>query len=253
MNWDERALYSEIEFSKALKSQPIEYPNFIHMYNHLVSWCGDFNRALGVRIPTLQSFDEIIARVEQIHQEKKLDKPDRYDISPPVLDEGRWKDYLLKKGYRLQTAIFFHAPTVKIELPASFSLHSPSYTEYFDWYTGIAKSQGYYNDDWFEQHLPLKANFIQLFKPYWLLKDKEQIGWVYSANLGEYTRLFEVEIHQHFQGQGMGRLLLQAIIAEGYSQGAKFVLLQANEQLRRFYKKSGFKECSKNSIIRLIQ
>ena len=76
---------------------------------------------------------------------------------------------------------------------------------------------------------------------------------MYSANLGKYSRLFEVEIEQHFQGQGMGRLLLQAIISEGYSQGAEHILLQANDRLRLFYEKSGFRECSQNSIIRLIQ
>lgn len=253
INWDERALNSELEFSKALLSQPIEYPDFIHMYNSYVTWCGDFNRVLRVKITDFQSFDNIVTQMEQIHREKGLDKPDRYDIRTPVLDEKQWHDHLLQKGYSLQTAIFFNTPTKEMELPNGYSLYSPSNTEYFDWYSVLAKSQGYYDEYWFKQHLPLKANFIQVFKPYWLLKNKDQVGWVYSSNLGKYSRLFEIEIEQHFQGQGMGRLLLQAIINEGYRQGAEYVLLQANNRLRPFYEKCGFIECSKNSIIRLIQ
>ncbi len=253
INWDECALDSELEFSKALLSQPIEYPDFIHMYNSHVAWCGDFNRALWVRITDFQSFDNIKSQIEQIHQEKRLEKPDRFDIRTPVLDEKQWRDHLQKMGYALQTAIFFNAPTKEMDLPTGYSLCTPSNAEYFDWYSQLAKSQGYYDEDWFKQHLPLKANFIQVFRPYWLLKNKDLVGWVYSSNLGKYCRLFEVEVEQHFQGQGMGRLLLQAIVSEGYKQGGEYILLQSNNRLRPFYEKCGFVECSKNSIIRLMQ
>jgi len=253
INWDERALNSELEFSKALLSRPIEYPDFIHMYNSHVAWSGDFNRALRVRITDFQSFDNIKSQIEQIHQEKRLEKPDRFDIRMPALDEKQWHDHLQKMGYGLQTAIFFNALAKEIELPAGYSLYSPTNAEYFDWYSGLAKSQGYYDEGWFKQLIPLKANFIQVFKPYWLMKNKNLVGWVYSANLGKYCRLFEVEIEQHFQGQGMGRLLLQAMIGEGYRQRAEYILLQSNDRLRPFYEKCGFIECSRNSVIRLAQ
>jgi hypothetical protein len=253
INWDESALNSEIEFSKALLSQPIEYPDFIQMYNSHVPWCGDFNRALQVEITDFQSFDRIKNQIEQIHLEKRLEMPDRFDICTPPLDEKQWRDHLQKMGYGLQTALFFNTPTKEMELPAGYSLYSPSNTEYFDWYSGLAKSQGYYDKQWFKQLIPLKSNFIQVFKPYWLMKNKSLVGWVYSANLGKYCRLFEVEIGQYFQSQGMGRLLMQAIISEGYRQGTEYILLQSNNGLRSFYEKCGFKECSKNSIIRLIQ
>ena len=253
INWNERAICSELEFSKALLSQPVSYANFIHIHNPYVPWGGDFNRAVGVQITTFQSFVDTLGRVEEIHQEKGLEKPDRFDIQPPVLDEKRWHDYLEQKGFRLHTAIFFYAQTKEIYLPDGFTLYSPSVDEYLAWYSELAKSGGYYDEDWYKQHLPLKVNFIKVFKPYWLLKNKEQVGWVYSANLGVYTRLFEVEINQQFQGQGMGRLLLQAIRNEGYKQGAEHVLLQANDRLKPFYLKSGFQECTKNSIIRRKQ
>jgi GNAT superfamily N-acetyltransferase len=253
INWDECALTSELEFSKALLSQPTEYPDFIHVHNPYVTWCGDFNRALRVKITDFQSFDRIKTQIEQIHREKRLDKPDRYDICTPPLIEKQWHDHLLQMGYDLLTAIFFNIPTKETELPVGYSLYSPSKTEYLDWYSELAKTQGYYAEEWFNQHLPLKENFIQSFKPYWLLKNKDMVGWVYSSNLGRYCRLFEVQIEKHFQGHGMGRLLLQAIINEGYRQGTEYILLQANDRSRSFYEKCGFVDCSRNSIIRLIQ
>jgi hypothetical protein len=85
-NWFEKALHSEIEFSKALQSQPTQYPNFIHLYNPHVPWGGDFNRAVGVQITDFRVFDEIIIQVEQIHLEKGLERPDRFDALPPALE-----------------------------------------------------------------------------------------------------------------------------------------------------------------------
>jgi GNAT superfamily N-acetyltransferase len=252
MNWDECSLNSELEFSKALLSQPVEYPGFIHMYNPHVPWGGDFNRALRVKITDFQSFENIKKQIEQIHLDKRLEKPDRFDICVPVLDEKQWRDHLQEMGYGLQTVIFFNAPTRKMILPAGYSLYSPSNAEYFEWFSGLARSQGYYGEEWFKQLIPLKENFILMFKPYWLMKNKDLVGWVYSANLGKYCRLFEVEIEQHFQNQGMGKILLQAISSEGYRQGTEFILLQSNNRLRPFYEKCGFLECSRNSIIRLV-
>jgi len=253
INWDEYALNSEIEFSKALLSQPVEYPDFIHMYNPFVPWGGDFNRALNIKVTGLDYFEHIVSQIKRVHQEKGLDKPDRFDIRKPVLDEMQWTDSLLKKGFTMQAAIFFNSPTKMLELPSGYTLYAPSETEYFDWYAKLTETRGYFDDNWYKLLLPLQANFIQVFKPNWLLKDKDLIGWVYSAYLGNYCRLFEVEVVSHFQGMGMGRLLLQEIICEGYRQGAEYILLQSNAYLKPFYEKCGFKECSRNSIIRLIE
>ena len=57
IDWDERVLNSEIEYSRALGGTPIVYPNFIHIYNNAVPWSGDFNRAVGVRLSSYESFD----------------------------------------------------------------------------------------------------------------------------------------------------------------------------------------------------
>jgi len=250
-DWEAFCLESELEFSKALLSQPTVYPDFIHLWNPYVPWGGDFNRAVGVRWRGQASFKRIAAQVAQIHQERGLDPPDRFDVNPPVLDEGQWEAILSRQGFRLRTAIFFNAPAEPFELPDGYALYSPNSQEFFNWYTRQAVQAGYASEDWFEQHLPLKANFIKVFKPYWLFREQEQVGWVYAARLGEYCRLFEVEITHPYRGQGMGRLLVQAIRAEGFAQGVEFILLQSNQALCSFYEKCGFRQCSVNSIIRL--
>lgn len=249
IDWVQTALDSEIEFSKAYKSQPRVYSNFIHLYNQSVPWGGDFNRAVGVRLTDFDSFDQIVAQVEQIHKDKGLDRPSRYDLYPPALDEGLWRDYLAQRGYRLETAVFFYSPAADEVLVSEFALYTPSWDEYLEWYCSLAKSRGYYDEQRFQMVKSLQENFVRVFKPYWLLKNDEMVGWVYCANLGKYTRLFDVGVRPEFRGQGLGKTLLQAIKIESGRQGAQFVLLQAGERLRQFYEKSGFRECSKNSII----
>lgn len=249
IDWEKAALSSEIEYSKALKSEPVEYPKFTHMYNPFVPWSGDFNRALGMKITDFQSFEEVTQQLEGIHREKVLEKPDRFDIYPPALKEGLWQDYLLQKGYGLSTAIFFCVPTLVRALPSEFTLEIPSQDDYIEWFCRLVQSRGYYEEVWFQKVKPLQLNFSRIFKPYWLLKERNLVGWVYCANLGNYARLFEVEINQEYRGQGMGKLLLQAIRAEGHKMGARFILLQSGERLRNFYESAGFQECTRNSII----
>lgn len=249
INWEKAALASEIAYSQAFKSEPVEYPEFIHMYNPYVPWSGDFNRAVGVKVTDFRSFEAVISQIEAIHREKGLDKPSRFDIHPPVLDKSVWRDYLSQKGYHLSTAIFFSAPTLKFTLPPEYKLALPSQDDYLDWFRRLAQSRGYYEEQWFQQIQPLQMNFSQIFRPYWLLKENHVAGWVYCANLGSFARLFEVEIDEKQRGQGIGTLLLQAIRAEGHQMGAKFILLQSGEALRKFYESAGFHECTRNSII----
>lgn len=179
----------------------------------------------------------------------KLEKPNRYDIYPPALNEAVWRDALFHQGYRLETALFFCAPTLHERLPSEFAFKVPSAQEYSEWLCRLAQARGYYTEAWFEQIRPLQLNFIRTFQPYWLLRGGEFVGWVYCAVLGEVARLFEVEISPTFRGQGLGQRLLQAIRIEGHKLGARFILLQAGENLRPFYEKAGFRECTSNSIL----
>lgn len=248
-DWNRYALDSEIAYSKALQSSPIEYPNFIHMHNVVVPWNGDFNRAVGCKLSGFQSFEDIISQVESLHQTKKLVRPNRYDIYAPSLKEEIWYPYLSEKGYSLETAIFFCAPTASASLPSGYILKCPSEPEYIDWFCNRAHSWGFYSEQWFETIRPLQLHFIRVFKPYWLMREGTLVGWVYAANLGKYARLFEVEIRPEFRGQGLGQILLRVIRVEGIRLGVAFILLQAGERLRNFYEKAGFRECARNSII----
>ena len=114
IDWAANALLSEIEFSKALKSQPTTYPSFIHLFNPHVPWGGDYNRVVGVKLTDFGSFDGVYAQVEEIHHQKGLEPPDRFDIAPPTLDENMWQGYLNAEGYTLRTAIFFQTPTGRL-------------------------------------------------------------------------------------------------------------------------------------------
>jgi len=248
-NWDEVALSSEIEYSKALKSEPVEYPRFTHLYNPFVPWGGDFNRAVGVKITDFQSFEDITSQVESIHREKALERPGRFDIYPPVLKENIWRNYLLDKGYRLSTALFFSAPPLEYTLPPEFTLENPSQDEYIAWFCHIVQSRGYFEEEWFQKVKPLQLNFASIFKPYWLLRGSDLVGWVYCAALEGYARLFEVEVVEDYRGKGMGGLLLKAIRAEGKKMGVQSILLQSEESLRRFYEGAGFQECTRNTSI----
>ena len=250
-NWARIALNSEIEFSKAFKSKPIEHPTFIHMHNRFVPWGGDFNRAVGVKLSDFRSFEEISGQIESIHRVKGLDRPNRYDIHSPALDEALWQDFLFRHGYSLETAIFFCAPTLKEVLPSDYTLSIPSEQEYMTWFRRLTQRRGFFREPWFRMIQPLQLNFVRVFRPYWLFRDGDLVGWVYCAYLGGYGRLFEVEIDQAFRGQGLGKMLLRAIRLEGATLGARFILLQSGERLRRFYEKAGFTECTRNSIIRL--
>ncbi|MGE5674962.1 MAG: GNAT family N-acetyltransferase [Mycobacterium leprae] len=249
MDWESRAVESEIAFSQALGGQPVEYPDFIHMCNPYVPWNGDFNRAVGVKLTDLGSFDELVSEVERIHRAKGLDRPNRYDLYPPGLDPGLWQGPLRAQGYHLETAIFFSAPALAESLPEEFTLTIPAEEEYLAWFRALVQARGYYTAEWFEQVRPLQLGFTKLFRPYWLFRSGELVAWVYCAHLGEYTRLFEVEVDESCRGQGLGTLLLHAVRAESGRLGAGAVLLQTGEELRGFYERAGFRECSRSSII----
>jgi len=249
IDWNEWALHSEIEFSKALGGKPVEYSSFIHIHNDTVPWGNDYNRTVGVRISGFESFDEVVEQVETIHKHKKLERPNRYDIYPPALDNEIWDDFLLKRGFRLRTAVFFCSRTIDEQLPSELRLYSPSEGEYIQWFHNQQKSRDYYNEEWFHKVKPCKLKFIKTFEPYWLLRHGDMVGWVYCARLGEYCSLFEVEIKNEFRNQGLGQMLLRAIRIEGKKRAARFVLLQSSERLKKYYEKAGFEECSRNSVI----
>ena len=249
MDWTRRSVESEIEISRALGSQPVEYSDFVHMYNPSVAWNGDFNRAVGVKLSDIGSFEKVVAQVERIHKEKGLEKPNRYDVHPPGLDRSLWQGHLREKGYDVHTAIFFWAPPFEESLPTDFALAVPADDEYLSWFRARVQARRYYTAEWFDKVRPLQLGFTRLFRPYWLFRRGELVAWVYCALLGDYTRLFGVEVDAACRRQGLGTILLHAIRVETGKLGADAVLLQSGEHLAAFYERAGFSECVRSSII----
>jgi GNAT superfamily N-acetyltransferase len=253
IDWAERALRSEVEYSKARGGITVEYPEFTHIYNRFVPWGGDWNRAVRVKLVDFDSFERVVRKLRQVHLEHKLDPPDRLDVQPPPLDEADWSEYLAGMDGRVHTVVFFAAGALPGPMPDGFELYRPSKDEYSKWYRRQVEAFDWFDEEWFAVSMPLQLNFIKVFRPYWLLKDGQRVGWAYCANLGDFCRLFEVEIEESRRGQGLGTLLMQAIRIEAGRLGVDYVLLQAGEKLRSFYEQAGFTECTRNSVIRLGQ
>jgi len=253
IDWSKLALESEIEYSKARGGCSKQYTDFIHIYNSAVPFAGDFNRTVAVNADNIQTFNKIVAKIEALHKERNLDRPNRYDIKPPNLDEVEWNKLLKDTPFRLATNIFFQSESSHLKLLSNFEAYIPSKEEYAEWYENHEKATDYYDKVIFEKLQPLQLKFIETFKPYWLKKAGTMVGWVYGANFGEYLRLFEVEIKNEYRGQGFGRILLNMIRSEAAKSGCRSVLLQTGERLRPFYEKSGFMECARISVIWLKQ
>lgn len=251
INWAQRAFHSEVAYSGALGSQPIVYAGFVHLANEAVPWGGDFNCAVRVRLTDWQSFVRIRTQVEQIHCEKGLDRPDRYDVYPLPLDEEAWRPLLEQEGYRLDRAVWFSTPTQETTLPDGVRLYTPDPDEYIAWYQERQKASGWYDPTYWERLRPLQQAFARVFLPYWLYRDEAHVGWVYCGYLGTYGSLFDVWIEPQYRKQGLGRALLDAIRQEGYEQGITHLILRTSESRRAFYEKCGFQERLQSSTIRL--
>ena len=252
-HWEQVAVHSEIEYSRALGSKPTEHADFVHLHNEAVPWGGDYSCAVGVRLTDLASFDRVVVQVERIHRAKGLDRPGRYDVYPPALDKAHWQDALAQRGYGLRRSVWFCADTVKGDLPAGIDLYTPHATEFIAWHHERQRVQDWYDERDWERMRPLQESFARVFRPYWLLRDGVCVGWAHCDALGAYGSLFDVWIEPPFRRQGLGRTLMDAIRVEGQKQGLRFLLLRTSEARRPFYEACGFRECLQSSTIRLKQ
>ena len=251
IDWASKALQSEIEYFKALGGKAIEYHDFIHIYNKLVPLNGDYNLAINIKISDYNSLNKIIDKIEFLHQEKKLDIPNNFYISPPILNNKKWKGYLEKLGYEFCDVYYFRANSENLDTPSEYKFYSPTDNEYFQWFTKTRKSEDWYDEDTFQMTLPSQVRFYKIFKPYWFYKNNNMIGWIYCADLGEDSRLFDVFIKEEYRRQGMGTIMLKLIRTLAYNNGSSVVLtsVHAIKRLRKFYESAGFVECSSNSLI----
>lgn len=249
LDWATAALASEIALSVAYGGVPIVYPTFTHIHNPFVSWSGDFNRAVGIRCTSLNSFLTVVAQVEQLHQALRLDPPTRFDLHPSTGTEPSWVAQLVDHNYRVETALFFQAPAQQIATAQHLTLYTPTAEEYIAWYHQRQQAQSFYTVDYWKALLPLQLRFIQTFQPYWLLHNGQMVGWAYCAVLGDYCRLFEVEIGKARRGRGFGTALLHLLQIQCHQQGITHILLQSGERLRPFYERADFQICVRNPVV----
>lgn len=251
INWAQRAFHSEVAYSAALGSEPSVHAGFIHLTNEVVPWGGDFNCALRVQLTDWQSFVRVRGRVEELHRQRGLDRPDRYDIYPLPLDEAAWQPALKREGYDLDRLVWFSAPTRETTLPPGIRLYTPDPDDHIAWYHERQKKSAWYDAADWERLRPLQEAFARVFVPYWMFRDEVHVGWVYCGYLGAYGSLSDVWIEPEYRGQGLGRMLLDAIRLEGCRQGVEHLILRTSASRRPFYEKCGFRECLQSSSIRL--
>ena len=84
------------------------------------------------------------------------------------------------------------------------------------------------------------------FSSLWVLQDKEDVaGYICFWSMVRELHLMNIAVHPERRGEGLGRMLLNKMIAVGIGEGAECALLEvrpSNMPARELYKKAGFRE-----------
>lgn len=249
----EKALNYEIEYSKAYGADVVYYKDFIHIKNKFVNYAGDFNRGLFLKFNDFHEFDEILNKINEIHKIYSLQKPDNFYLYPPKLDESKWKDYLLSKGFKLNNDNIYMISKVKVpKITSELLFIAPGKEEFLEWYYQYMKNSDYFNETWYQEKLPAIESFIKEFKPYWLMDNNQVVGWVYCQFKEEICNVHDVWIEEEKRGQGLGRLMFDFIRIEADKRNCQYINLNTTESRRAFYEKIGFELFEEFSVIRAI-
>ncbi len=251
IDWMARAVESEVAYSEARGGTATAYDDFIHIHNPHVTWGGDYNRAVGVRAASLDEFAGIVQRVERLHEEKGLPRPDSYDTYPSIEGDGGWIERLDEIGHQSWTDVFFKLEVAAVKLPDAFEWRPVEEDDYLEWRRAMQEEENWFDAEAWELGLPVERQFVQVYKPYWLFENGRLVAWVHCANLGSHFRLFDVEVDRPLQGRGYGGILLQAVSAEANAQAVPHILIRCIERLRGFYETYGFEECGRGTVVRL--
>ncbi|MDO9026932.1 MAG: GNAT family N-acetyltransferase, partial [bacterium] len=225
-DWGQLSVDSEINLSKAYGGIPEKHDHYIHITNPFVPWNGDFNRAVNVSPDSVDGLDVIIREVRDIHRNKKLDPPNRYDLGPEIKIDNALESSFVAKNMKFSEAVFMQAQSQ--DNSSGDSLYAPSSDEYFNWYRTKMGGRDYFTDEYYSLLKPLQSAFIKVFKPYWFYVADEIVGSVYIADLGGYARLFEVEIEEKHQGRGLGLKMMGAVRHKVKLLGLKYILLETS-------------------------
>jgi ribosomal-protein-alanine N-acetyltransferase len=84
------------------------------------------------------------------------------------------------------------------------------------------------------------------FSSLWVLQDKEDVvGYICFWSMVRELHLMNIAVHPERRGEGLGRMLLNKMIAVGIGERAECALLEvrpSNMPARELYKKAGFRE-----------
>jgi GNAT superfamily N-acetyltransferase len=249
IDWIKVSVDYEIEYSKARGGILEIYPDFIHISNKKVPYGGDYNRTVAVKTREIKRFKEIIKIVEKIHETNRVFPPDRFDFIPPKLD-SEWENISKSLGYKLKTSVYLKSLSLFNNFSLyPYNLYFPSEKEFKEWYIKQQKAKPYWTENILEKIVFLQIDFIKVFKPFWLMKDEEIIGWVYCQLYKDFFHVFELELIEKYRGKGIGRIFIELIKIEACRCGAKFVIIQTNPEIKNFYIKCGFDVISENNVL----
>lgn len=89
------------------------------------------------------------------------------------------------------------------------------------------------------------------FSSLWVLLDKEELaGYLCFWCMAGELHLMNIAVHPRRRGQGLGRMLLDKMIATGIAGGADCALLEvrpSNGSARELYKNAGFREIGRRT------
>jgi GNAT superfamily N-acetyltransferase len=250
IDWAARAVESEIAYSVARGGVATSYGAFVHIRNLRVPLGGDFNRAAGVIASSLDEFGSVTEQVEDMHQDAGLPPPDRFDLHPSVPTDSAWIEELGRMGYRSSVVHFLRGAATADALPSSFEWLPISAEVYLSGWTSDTSATGYDAEGVPPERSASERGFIRVFRPFGLSRSGVRVASVHCAVLRGYARLFDVYVEPECRGEGIGRLLMQAVRREAARSGAKQLLLCCGPRVRPFYEACGFVECARGVVVR---
>lgn len=236
----EKGLNYELEYSKAYGGEVKQYEDFVHIKNKYVNYAGDFSRAIDIDLKELKDFDRIVDKVEKIHKENNLDKPNNFYPKSGKLDKEYWEEYLKERGYKMISCFGLIKEVKQEEEVLELKFIKPSPEKYLNWNYEQEKKNSYFEEEWYKKIRPATESFINEFKPYWIVEEDKILGWVYCQFKEEICNVHDVWIEENQRGRGLSRAMFKFINNEALKNNCKYLNLVAFDDRLKFYKKIGF-------------
>ena len=245
INWTQKAIESEIEYTLARGSERRDYGNFSLLENKFVKWSGDFNRAVMIKADSAGSLSNTISAIEELHKTKGLEDPVYMDFDETLIFKNEYSEIIENKGYYLQQEAFLISQTKDCQLPGGFRFLPMTDEETIALLKQEQIDGGYYLENEFETiDKKLHLLFTKRFRHFKLTLNDETVGSVYLAYMDDYCRLFSVVINENFRNRGYGKMLMECVKDHGKRSDRSYILLNSPARNLGFYDKCGFTSCS---------